>query len=63
MRKVSYQFDIDQKVKTPFGDDALVAMLGFDGSGQQYFVKTSRDGQWYKEKQLVAACVESIQKT
>lgn len=52
MKTVEYVYKIDQKVKTPFGDVGIVSMLGFDDGGNQYFVKTATDGQWYKEKQL-----------
>lgn len=52
--KVEYAFGIDQEVKTPFGDDGIVVMLGYDDGGKCYHVKTSKDGQWYKEKELTA---------
>jgi len=54
MKTLEFKFDIDQKVKTPFGDEGLVTMLGHDDGGNCYHVKTAKDGQWYKEKQLIA---------
>lgn len=54
MKTVEYKFDLDQKVKTPFGDEGIVSMIGFDEGGKQYFVKTSNNGQWFKEDQLSA---------
>lgn len=52
MKTVEYKYDIDQKVTTPFGEDGIVSMLGFDEAGNQYHVKTANDSQWFKEKQL-----------
>jgi hypothetical protein len=52
MKRVEYKYDIDQKVKTPFGEEGIVSMLGFDEAGNQYHVKTANDSQWFKEKQL-----------
>lgn len=54
MKTVKYAFDIDQEVKTPFGDTGIITMLGHDDGGNKYAVKTATDTQWYKEKQLVA---------
>jgi len=51
-RTVSFEFDIDEQVKTPFGDLGIVSMLGYDDGGPQYFVKTKEGGNWYKESQL-----------
>lgn len=33
MKKLEFKFDIDQEVKTPFGDDGIVTMLGYDDGG------------------------------
>lgn len=55
MKTVIFLFDIDQKVKTPFGDDGIVSMLGIEDGGNIYYVKTAKYAQWYKEKQLVEA--------
>lgn len=55
MKKVEFKFDLEQKVKTPFGDDGFVSMLAFDDGGKQYFVKTASDDKWFKESQLTAA--------
>lgn len=55
MERVTFKFDLDQAVKTPFGDDGIVTMLGRDDGGNCYYVKTAKFSQWYKEKELTAA--------
>ena len=55
MKTVEYQYDMDQKVKTPFGEEGLVSMLAFDDGGNCYFVKTAKDSNWFKEAQLTKA--------
>lgn len=52
-RAVTFKFDIDEKVTTPFGDAGIVAMCAIDDSGNlTYFVKTANDDKWIKEDQL-----------
>jgi len=53
-RNVEYKFDLDQPVVTPFGDDGMITMLGFDDGGPTYFVRTKENPGWFKEKHLVA---------
>lgn len=55
MRTIEFNFDLGEKVKTLFGDDGVVSMCALDGEGKVYFVKTSTNDQWYKEKQLSKA--------
>lgn len=50
--KVSYEYSIDDKVKTPFGAVGIVTMLGFDDGGKCYHVKTEKSANWFKEKEL-----------
>ncbi len=52
MQQIDFKFDIDQKVKTPFGDEGIITMLGYDDGGKQYYVKTAQNDQWFKENQL-----------
>lgn len=52
MRTVTYRFDIDEMVKTPFMDEGIVIMLAFDDGEQKYYVQTKRNSGWFKEKQL-----------
>ncbi len=54
-RKVEYKFDIDQRVVTPFGEDGIVTMLGYDDGGQQYYVREKERSNWFKESQLCEA--------
>ena len=54
MVKVEFSFNLDQRVKTPFEDEGIVTMLAFDDRGKAYYVKTSKTGNWYKEKELSA---------
>lgn len=49
---VSFGFAMDEHVLTPFGDKAIVSMLGFDEGGNTYYVKTVHGGSWFKENQL-----------
>jgi len=49
---IEYAFSLDQMVITPFGEIGLVAMLGYDDGGKQYYVKTKENDTWYKESQL-----------
>lgn len=50
--KFDFKFDLNQEVVTPFGDDGLVEMLGFDGGGRKYYVQTAKNLNWFKECQL-----------
>ena len=34
---------MDQEVITPFGERGLVTMLGYDGDGVQYYIKTAKN--------------------
>lgn len=52
MFTVNFKFKIDQRVITSFDEKGIVTMLGFDDGGQQYYVKTKPDSQWFKEKEL-----------
>ncbi len=49
---VTFEFNIDQRVITPFGEDGIIAMLGVDDGGNQYYVKTKSQSNWFKEKEL-----------
>ena len=52
MKAVEYKFNIDEKVKTVFGDIGIVVKLGFDAGGKQYFIKRSDSSKWFKESEL-----------
>ena len=52
MPEISFKFDLDEKVKTPFGDEGFVCMLGFDEAGTKAYVKTKDNSDWFKESQL-----------
>ncbi len=57
----NFSFGLDQKVITPFGDNGIVEMLGFDDGGRKYYVQTATVSNWFKECQLqekvLANCV------
>lgn len=55
---VTFKYEVDQEVVTPFGENGIVTMVGIDGEGIQYCVKTAKTQQWHKEKEL--ATRESI---
>ena len=50
--EVKFNFEIDDRVVTPFGKPGIVEMLGFDDGGKKYFVKTKTESSWFKEKDL-----------
>ena len=49
---VTFKFELDQRVITPFEEKGIVSCLGFDDGGNQYYVKTKSESQWFKEKEL-----------
>ena len=49
---IVFKFDLDEIVKTDFGETGKVVILGFDDGGIKYFVETKHKGSWYKEKDL-----------
>lgn len=55
MNTVNYLYNMDQKVKTPFGEEGIVSMLAYDDGGNQYFVKTAKSSDWFKEAHLTKA--------
>lgn len=52
---VKFAFTLDQKVITPFGDEGIVSMLGYDDGGRQYHVKTRETACWFKQTELKPA--------
>lgn len=50
--EVSFNYDIGDRVKTPFNKDGIVRMASVDDGGKQYFVETESGGSWFKEKEL-----------
>lgn len=50
--EAKFAFKLDDKVKTPFGDPAIVSMCAVDEGGNTYYVKTATGGNWFKESQL-----------
>lgn len=51
-RPVTFKFDLDEVVVTPFGDRGIVSTQAVDDGGILYFVKTAAGGNWFKEGQL-----------
>lgn len=52
MKTVNFQFELGDKVTTPFGDPGLVSMLGVNDGGNCYYIKTQAGGNWFKEREL-----------
>jgi hypothetical protein len=58
--KVEFKFDINQKVKTVFGDIGFVQMCCIDDEKHiKYWVQRNQDSQWMKEKQISSVCEEN----
>ena len=55
MNKVEYKFYMDQCVTTPFGDNGIIEMLGYNDGGIKYYVKTKADSSWFKEAELTSS--------
>lgn len=54
MKTITFQFSLDQRVRTPFGSVGIVSMQAHDDGGVCYFVKTEQGGSWFKEGQISA---------
>jgi hypothetical protein len=52
---VKFKFSLDERVITPFGSIGVISTLGYDESGQHYYVKTEHKSDWLKESQLKPA--------
>ena len=52
MKTVTFKFDLDQEVITPFGQEGFVSLQGVDFEGAVYYVKTEINNDWFKERQL-----------
>ncbi|MCK9515668.1 MAG: hypothetical protein M0Q87_06405 [Ottowia sp.] len=52
MNTITFQFSLDQRVRTPFNSIGIVSMQAHDDGGVCYFVKTEHGGAWFKEGQL-----------
>lgn len=51
--KVEFKYEIDQKVKTFFGDVGIIELAAIDDKNLiKYYVQRSNDSQWFKESQL-----------
>ena len=52
INNIRHQFFLGQKVITPFVDEGIVRMIGFDGDGVKYIVATKGMEQWFLEVEL-----------
>ena len=53
--EVTFKFELNQKVKTIFGDVGIVTTAVFDeGEIKKYWIQRSAESQWMKEDQLEA---------
>lgn len=55
--KVTFAFGLGEKVQTPSGDSGIISMLGYDELGIRYFVCSSANPNWFKERALKLAQV------
>ena len=55
MQTITFIFDVNQKVKTPLGEDAIIDTCSFVGNKNRYYVimKEGR-GAWFDEDLLTA---------
>jgi hypothetical protein len=54
--RAEFIFEIDQRVKTPFGDVGIVNMAALnDDKKQCYFIKRDVESKWFKETELESA--------
>jgi len=53
---VHFEFEIDRKVITPFGDTGIVRSVSLDDTNEKkYWVMRNADPQWFKETDLKPA--------
>jgi len=52
MVQVTFKFDLDQWVVTPFGKKGIVRMQSIDKSGIRYFVDGEIQDDWFFEHEL-----------
>jgi len=51
--EIKFLFKLDTEVRTPFSEDGIIVMLGYDEGGCKYYVQTAHTSAWFKEKQLI----------
>lgn len=49
---VHFQFELNEVVYTPFGNQGIVRVLAKDGEGRKYQIQTYVGMQWYRERDL-----------
>lgn len=52
MRSIDFVYDLYDRVVTPFGDKGIVDMLGVNEGGIQYYVKTAKNDNWFREEEI-----------
>lgn len=52
-RTVEFEHDIDDRVKTPFGNKGIITSLSYDNTRSlQYYVDSEKAHAWYRGDQL-----------
>jgi len=50
--KIEFKFNVDERVTTPFKEEGIVEMLGFDDGGIKYYITTPTNSNWFRENTL-----------
>jgi hypothetical protein len=53
--ETKFEFKLQQRVTTPFGDLAIVKTCAVDDGGINYYCTTQAGGNWFREAELTAA--------
>jgi len=49
---VTFKYELEQKVTTPFDEIGIITMLAVDENGLLCYCKTAGGGNWFKESEL-----------
>jgi len=51
---IKFEFELREKVQTPFGDIGIIETAAKDSSGIKYYVQRSQEDKWFFEDQLLS---------
>lgn len=52
MKTINFEFELDQKIITPFGGEGIITMCGLDHEGNTYYVITKQTSSCVRERLL-----------